>query len=157
MRINMSTGIVSFMDKNEEIETINSIFNSFTILKDKDLTQKWLFSNQDHYNDFMDYLAEIVVTNLIILQGNKEVFQKGIIENQAFISKLNALSPHIAKLMIVLIQSFKNDFKPKKYKHLDKKEVETMFEDLSNLFKSKIDYDFMFNKKVKIPFKVENN
>lgn len=157
MRINMSTGIVSFMDKNEEIETINSIFNSFTILKDKDLTQKWLFSNQDHYNDFMDYLAEIVVTNLIILQGNKEVFQKGIIENQAFISKLNALSPQIAKLMIVLIQSFKNDFKPKKYKHLDKKEVETMFEDLSNLFKSKIDYDFMFNKKVKIPFKVENN
>jgi hypothetical protein len=153
----MSTGIVSFMDKNEEIETINSIFNSFTILKDKDLTQKWLFSNQDHYNDFMDYLAEIVVTNLIILQGNKEVFQKGIIENQAFISKLNALSPQIAKLMIVLIQSFKNDFKPKKYKHLDKKEVETMFEDLSNLFKSKIDYDFMFNKKVKIPFKVENN
>lgn len=155
MKINMSTGVVSFINKNEEIDTINSIFNSFTILKDKDLTQKWLFSNQDHYSDFMQMLADIVVANMIILQGNQEVFQKGIIENQAFISKLNALSPQIAKLMIVLIQSFKNDFKPKKYKHLDKKEVENMFEDLINLFKSKINYDFIFNKRVKIPFKVE--
>ena len=155
MQVNMSTGVVSFNNKNEELDTINSLFNAFSVTRDKDLTQKWLFAHMGNYQDFMNFLAEIVVVNMIILQGNKEVFDLGIIQNNAFNEKMRVLSPEIAKLMLVLTQSFKNDFKPKKYPNLNKKEIEGMFDNMIDLFKKKIGYDFMFNKKVKVKFSVE--
>lgn len=155
MHINMSTGTVSFVDKKEELSTVDSIFNAFLVSEDKDLTKKWLFGNQDNYSDFMNFLADLVIINLIILQGNTEVFKKGVIENETFLKKFHSLSPQIAKLMLVLIQSFKNNFKPKKYKHLDKKDVNIMFDEMISLLEQKIGYDFMFNKKIKISFVTE--
>lgn len=154
MRIS-NNEMVSFSDKEEEIDILNQIFSGFRVKQDHDLTKQWILSYNKNYQDFLDMVAEIAMVQNIIFLGQEQIFIMGVIKNQSFIHKINNCSVEIAKLIVILIQGLKNSFKAKKHPHLQKEKVIELFNQVQYLFSSNIDYDFSYDRNVKVKLKFE--
>lgn len=154
MKINMQTKMVSFNNEEEEKNVEKKIFRAFLIKKDEELSHQW-FNVKENKQEFYNVLADLWIARIFAIMAEKEgahLFNQNILNEKDFMSKVKNCSVEVAKLAVVVLTAFENNNIKGKKDIKSSSLYKKLLSELKDLFVEKIDYDFRFDKKVKLPF-----